>query len=203
MSRDADQLQLSEDLPVGGQAVIEGVMVRARDRIVTAVRAPQRGIVVRDESHVPWSRRWRVLGLPVVRGAASFFEMMLVGLRALSFSADVAMEAEGGQASGASTPRWKQNLLLGLTLAASLGLGVAVFFFLPLLAAQVSGLARGALEFNLIAGALRAALFLAYLWAIGRWAEIRRVFEYHGAEHKSIFAVESGAALTVAAARRQ
>lgn len=205
MSRDADELQLSEDLPVGGQAVIEGVMVRARERIVTAVRTPHRGIVVREDRHVPWSRRLRLLGVPVLRGAVSFFEMMLVGMRSLSFSADVAMEAEEdrGSVPGGDTSRWKQSLLLGLTLAFSLAVGLAIFFFLPLFAAQLTGVSRDALKFNLVAGAVRMSLLLAYMWGIGQWGEIRRVFEYHGAEHKSIFAVESGVDLTVEEARRQ
>jgi len=205
MSQEPDELQLSEDLPVGGQAVIEGVMVRARERIVTAVRTPHRGIVVREESHVPWSRRLRLLGVPVLRGAVSFFEMMLVGMRSLSFSADVAMaeEEEGGAAPGREASGWKQSLMLGLTLAFSLAVGVGIFFFLPLFAAQLTGVARDALQFNLVAGAVRMTLLLTYMWGIGQWGEIRRVFEYHGAEHKSIFAVESGGDLTVEEARRQ
>jgi len=205
MSRDTEELQLSADLPVGGQAVIEGVMVRARERIVTAVRTPHRGIVVREERHVPWSRRLRFLGVPILRGAVSFFEMLLVGMRSLSFSADAAMEAEGDEASAGSGPEagWKQSLILGLTLAFSLAVGIALFFFLPLFVAQLTGVARDALQFNLVAGALRAGLLLAYMWAIGQWGEIRRVFEFHGAEHKSIFAVESGVDLTVDQARRQ
>lgn len=208
MSRDTDELQLSEDLPVGGQAVIEGVMVRARERIVTAVRTPDRGIVVREDRHVPWSRRLRPLGIPVLRGAISFFEMMLVGMRSLSFSADMAMEAE--EAAAGEEPRskaissgWKQSLMLGLTLVISLAVGVAIFFFLPLFAAQLTGVSRDALQFNLVAGAVRTALLLAYMWGIGQWGEIRRVFEYHGAEHKTIFAVESDVDLTVERARAQ
>ena len=207
MSRDADELQLSEDLPVGGQAVIEGVMVRARERIVTAVRTPDRGIVVREERHIPWAKRLRPLAVPVLRGAVSFFEMMLVGMRALSFSADVAMEAEEAEEGKAPRERdsssgWKQSLMMGVTLVVSLALGVAIFFFLPLFLAQLTGVARDALQFNLVAGAVRMTLLLGYMWGIGRWGEIRRVFEYHGAEHKSIFTVESGADLTVEQARQ-
>jgi len=205
MSTEEQQARIAEDLPVGGQAVIEGVMVRAEDRIVTAVRTPQRGIVVREETHVPWSRRLKLLAIPVLRGSVSFLDMMVVGLRSLSFSADIAMEEEQeeGKEGGAPMSGWQQTAMLAATMVVSLALGIGIFFFLPLFAAQVSGTSRGALEFNLTAGLVRMSLFLLYLWAIGMWREIRRVFEYHGAEHKSIFALEAGVDLTVSEARQQ
>ena len=90
-----DREQLTQDLPVGGQAVIEGVMMRVPGKIVTAVRAADRQIVVREEAYDSLTRRYRLLGLPVLRGALSFFEMMLIGLKALNFSADVASQEEG------------------------------------------------------------------------------------------------------------
>jgi len=174
MSREEQQARIAEDLPVGGQAVIEGVMVRAEDRIVTAVRTPHRGIVVREETHIPWSRRLKLLAIPVLRGSVSFLDMMVVGLRSLSFSADIAMEEEQKGDATAAPPMsaWKQTAMLGVTMVVSLCLGIGIFFFLPLLAAQISG-------------------------------EIRRVFEYHGAEHKSIFTLEAGVELTVEEARQQ
>ena len=92
-----DREQLTEDLPVGGQAVIEGVMMRVPGKIVTAVRAADREIVVREEDYESITRRFRLLGLPVLRGAISFFEMMIIGLKALNFSADVAMQQEEGR----------------------------------------------------------------------------------------------------------
>ena len=195
--------QRTEDLPVGGQAVIEGVMIRAENRIVTAVRTPGRQIVVREEEHESWTRRIRIQGVPVVRGTVAFLEMMVIGLRTLNFSADVAMQSErrdqGPTAAG--RPEWRDRLVLGATLAASLGLGIGVFFLLPIAAAQVTGSSRGALQFNLVAGAVRTAILLGYMWGIGHWRDIRRVFEYHGAEHKSIFTLEAGADLTVDEAR--
>jgi uncharacterized protein YqhQ len=199
MSEGADK-QLTQDLPVGGQAVIEGVMMRAAGKIVTAVRTPDRGIVVREEAHVPWSQRWRPLRLPVLRGAVSFFEMLVIGMRTLNFSAEVA-GGEGGGAAPAGRG-WKDGLAMGLTLAFSLGIGLGVFFLLPLFVAQRTGMNPDALAFNGAAGGVRLALLLLYLWAISQWREIRRVFEYHGAEHKSIFALEAGAELTVENARR-
>ena len=189
-----DREQLTQDLPVGGQAVIEGVMMRVPGKIVTAVRATDHQIVVREEAYDALAQRYRLLGLPVLRGALSFFEMMLIALRALNFSADVARQEEGQLER-------REQLALWATMIFSMGLGVGLFFFLPLLAAQLFGLQENALEFNLVAGAVRATLLILYLWAISQWREIQRVFQYHGAEHKSIFTLEAGAELTVAVAR--
>ena len=201
MATDSDSA-ITEDLPVGGQAVIEGVMIRAEDKVVTAVRTPEEHIVVREEQHVPWSRRLGLLNVPILRGAVAFFEMMIIGLRSLNFSADVAMQAEEAERPSEERSEWKNRLALGMTLVLSLGLGIGLFFFLPLFAAELTGAARDALQFNLIAGSVRMALFLGYLWGISHWGEIRRVFEYHGAEHKSIFNHEAGADLTVERARQ-
>ncbi len=189
-----DREQLTQDLPVGGQAVIEGVMMRVPGKIVTAVRAADHQIVVREEAYDALAQRYRLLGLPVLRGALSFFEMMLIGLRALNFSADVARQEEGQLER-------REQLALWATMIFFMGLGVGLFFFLPLLAAQLFGLQENVLEFNLVAGAVRATLLILYLWAISQWREIQRVFQYHGAEHKSIFTLEAGAELTVAVAR--
>ena len=194
----------SEDLPIGGQAVIEGVMIRAQERVVTAVRTPDRGILVREEEHIPWSRRLPLFGVPVVRGAVSFFEMAIIGVRTLNFSADMAMQAEARQQGEPeqATGSGQNRLALALTVAISLAAGVGIFFFLPLFAAELSGAARDAFRFNLLAGSVRLALFVLYLWGLSHWSEIRRVFEYHGAEHKSIFTQEAGDDLTVARARQ-
>ena len=130
---------------------------------------------------------------------------MIIGMRTLNVSADVAMQAEryerGLAPAAESSSAWKDRLALGATLAVSLSVGVGVFFFLPLAAAQVTGAAKGALQFNLVAGAVRTAILIGYMWGIGHWSDIRRVFEYHGAEHKSIFTMEAGADLTVDEAR--
>ncbi|MBI2502020.1 MAG: DUF1385 domain-containing protein [Candidatus Latescibacteria bacterium] len=196
------RLQLTQDLPVGGQAVIEGVMMRAAGKIVTAVRTPDRGIVVREETHVPWSQRWRPLRLPVLRGAVSFFEMLIVGMRTLNFSAEMAGGEAGEGIPASGNGGWKERLAMVFTLAVSLGAGLGLFFLLPLFVAHRAGMNPDALAFNGVAGGVRLSLLLLYLWGISQWQEIRRVFEYHGAEHKSIFALEAGAELTVENARR-
>ncbi|NKB72093.1 MAG: DUF1385 domain-containing protein [Candidatus Latescibacteria bacterium] len=194
--------QLTEDLPVGGQAVLEGVMMRVPGKIVTAVRAPDQKIIVKEESHIALTQRHRWLNIPLLRGAVSFFEMMVIGLQALNFSADVAMQGEEeNTAAQTEDDSWKNRLALAGTLAVSLGAGVGLFFFLPLFAAQLIDVRRDAMGFNLTAGLVRTLLFLAYLWGISHWRDIQRVFQYHGAEHKSIFTLEAGAQLTVEQAR--
>lgn len=202
MSDGVHRLDLAQDLPVGGQAVIEGVMMRAAGKIVTAVRTANRGIVVREEAHIPWTQRWRPLRLPVLRGTVSFFEMLIVGMRTLNFSAEMAGGENGGSAPAAGKGRWKERLAMVFTLAVSLGAGLGLFFFLPLFIAHSAGMTPDALAFNGVAGGVRLCLLLLYLWGISHWQEIGRVFEYHGAEHKSIHALEAGTELTVENARR-
>ena len=146
----------SEDLPVGGQAVIEGVMMRVEDRVVTAVRTPEQEIVVREQQHIPWARRFRILKVPILRGAVAFFEMMIIGLQTLNFSADVAMQSERRSLPDAEEGGWKDRLALGVTLVSSLAIGIGVFFFLPLAAAQATGTERDAVSFNLLAGLIQS-----------------------------------------------
>ncbi len=192
----------SEDKPVGGQAVIEGVMMRAPGRIATAVRKPDKEILIRSDPYVALSKRHRIFNIPVVRGAVSFFEMLYIGIRALNFSADVAL-AEGNEDRECTRmEKIRNGVILGGSMVLAFGLGIAFFFALPLLLTEVIGLSKNALSFNLLAGIIRVCLFLAYIWGISRWKEIRRIFEYHGAEHKSIYAFESGEDLTVENVRK-
>jgi uncharacterized protein YqhQ len=180
---------------IGGQAVIEGVMMRAPRSLAVAVRRPDGDVAVLREPLRLLSDRWRVLRLPLLRGMPALVQSVVHGMRALNFSA-----AQAAAAGEAPTP-------LGLAAATGIALaaGVGLFFLLPLLATQA--LARlapglgGGVAFNLVDGALRLAVFLAYLALIACWSEIRRVFEYHGAEHMVVSAYEHGGPLTVAGAR--
>ena len=197
----------SDDQSVGGQAVIEGVMMRSPRRIATAVRKPDKAILTKNDPYIALSKRHKLLNIPVLRGALSFFEMLVIGLKALNFSADIALEESQRTEKGAdwqrsSGERIKDGLILVGTLILALGLALCGFFALPLFLTEVIGLSKSALSFNVIAGIIRASLFLAYLWGISRWKEIKRILEYHGAEHKSIFAFESGEELTVEAVRK-
>jgi uncharacterized protein YqhQ len=191
--------QPSERTPllVGGQAVLEGVMMRGPDTVATAVRRPDGTIAVHAERFIPLSRRSRLLGLPVLRGAAGVVEMLTLGIRMLNFSAEVAMESEGRQEARARG----MNIGLGLTVAFSLLAGAALFMVTPVAVATVFfAVDQQPLAFNLVAGAIRMTIFLTYLAGITLMPDIRRVFEYHGAEHKTVAAHEAGGALTPASA---
>jgi uncharacterized protein YqhQ len=220
----------------GGQAVIEGVMMRGPTAVATAVRLPDGEISVHREPFVSASRRHRILRLPLLRGGLTLIESLSLGIKALNYSAaaaiDSAAESDGGatEAAGApagaesgppeeapaearerageaarSRPGWTTNLALTGTMVLALGLGVVIFFWIPMMLSayltDVIGTKSGIL-FNLIDGLIRVIFFLAYIWGISRWKEMRRVFEYHGAEHKTIFTEEAGEELTPENARR-
>lgn len=190
------------DLAVGGQAVIEGVMMRSDDRIATAVRIPSGEIKVKSDPFISITKRYKLLGLPIIRGAVSFVEMMIVGIKALNFSADIAVteieREEAAQKGEHYEEKKKQtnNFILAGTIVFALSLGIGIFFFLPLAISSFLKVEKNALYFNLIAGFIRVTFFILYVWGISFLGDFKRVFAYHGAEHKSIFAFESGAQLT-------
>ncbi len=187
--------------PIGGQAVIEGVMMRSPSFVATAVRRPDGTISVRRAPFVSWSKRLRLFGLPIFRGSVALIESMQLGMSALSYSADMAAADERGEPGDAEAAeksrraRLWNRLAIPFTITLSLGLGIGLFFWLPLVLTDLTG-ARSGFAFNVIDGVFRLAIFLAYLLAISRWSEMRRVFQYHGAEHKSIAALEAGDELT-------
>ena len=185
------------DLAFGGQALIEGVMMRGPSRIATAVRSPEGEIVVESRDYRSLTDRRPALKKPILRGAIAFFELLILGLSALQHSAEVASGSHGKKGGGVSP--WA----MALTLAVGLGLGVFLFVYVPLQAAHWTGLAAHAFWFNLLAGAVRVTLLVGYMSIMLLSAELRRVFEYHGAEHKSIWALENGAPLSVEGARLQ
>ena len=180
-------------LPVGGQAVIEGVMMRSPSRMAVAVRRPDGTLAFLERPFHSITRRIKPLGWPVVRGAVSLFETIGLGLTALNFSAEEAGRTEDA-APGARPPVWQQGLQYLVT-AASLALGVLLFVVLPARATAALGL-RGRVGFGLVDGLFRLAVFVLYLVLVRQWSEMKRVLGYHGAEHKSIHAIESRAPLT-------
>jgi len=190
------------NMNVGGQAVIEGVMMRSNDRVSTAVRIPSGEILVKTEDYVSLSKRFKILGWPILRGVITFFEMLVIGVKTLNLSADIAVkeiEKEEAAAKGKEyTPREKRqtNIALIGTVVFALALGILIFFFTPIAVASLIGIERDAVMFNLVAGVVRIALFLAYVWLISLFGEFKKVFQYHGAEHKSIYAYENGDELT-------
>jgi uncharacterized protein YqhQ len=190
------------DKNVGGQAVIEGVMMRSPARIATAVRRPSGEIVTRTEPYLSLTKKARLFGLPVIRGMVSFFEMLILGIKTLNYSAEIASATDDSpdKISGPVSQRTSPAIIAALIIA--LGIGIGIFFFLPLLLAQWAGIQRTAFIFNLVAGSIRVALFVLYIKGIAYLKDIQRVFAYHGAEHKSIYAFENDLPLTVDNAAR-
>ena len=190
---------------VGGQAVIEGVMMRSPSAIATAVRLPDGRIELKKKPFTSFIKRHKYLNIPVARGAINFFEMLVIGLDTLNWSADVQMRYED-EREGKKPSRF-QGLLNTLMLAGSmlfaLAIVIAVFFTIPIWIATLLGLSRGALLFNVVAGTIRLNLFLVYVALITLMPDVKRVFRYHGAEHMSIFALESSEPLALESARGQ
>lgn len=191
------------DYQVGGQAVIEGVMIRSETHISTAVRRADNSILVKTTAHTPITRRYKFLALPIIRGFISLFEMMWIGISSLNFSAEVAgqdIDREEGKDVGEF--KKTSSLMLTFSIIFALGMGVLFFFFLPLWIASLFGLGKDALFFNLVAGSVRVTFFLGYVSLLLLFKDFRRIFEYHGAEHKSIWAWEMKDELTAVSAKK-
>jgi uncharacterized protein YqhQ len=178
----------------GGQALIEGVLMRGRDAIAVALRHPDGQIVYATERLDSGFHGTRWSKWPLVRGLVVLYETLVVGTRWLVRSANVQAQEDGVELG-----RGAVALMLGLTLLA----GVGIFFLFPLLVASVTAAnVQNGLVQHLIEGLVRVAIFLGYLVLIGRAPDIRRVFQYHGAEHMTIHALEAGGPLTVAEVRK-
>ena len=184
-------------LTIGGQAVIEGVMMRSPEKVAIAVRKPNGDIVVKTHPFISVTKKIKPLGLPVLRGAVTLIEAIYMGIKALSFSGDVALM--DGDEPPPQKSVWN-HLGMTFTVIISFGLGLGLFFYLPLLLTELLHLESGFM-FNLVDGIIRLLIFLAYIYVITMWKDIRRVFEYHGAEHKSVSAFEDHKAFTVEATK--
>jgi uncharacterized protein YqhQ len=184
----------SKPMQVGGQAVIEGVMMRAPGSVATAVRRANGDIVVKQEKYASIIERYKILKLPVLRGAVGLIDMMYLGIRTLNYSAEIAMldvQEKDSPPSGNGQRKPQSKLALAGTLLLALALGVAIFFVLPIfVTTKVFHFEQSAFEFNMVAGLIRIAILLAYLSAIALSKEIQRLFQFHGAEHKTVFAFE-------------
>ncbi len=199
-------------MQIGGQAVLEGVMMRAPGSVATAVRRADGSVVVERMAYASLNERFPQLGRPVVRGAVGLIEMLYIGIKSLNFSAEVAMaDEEAGKkgdhtaADGDTKERSQptQWALIGSVIFA-LAFGVLLFFMTPLaIATWLFDVEQEALAFNLVSGAIRLTIFLVYLAAISLMKDIKRLFEYHGAEHKAVFAFELNDSLIPADILRQ
>jgi len=181
-------------LPVGGQAVIEGVMMRSPGGMSVAVRRPNGTYATMDKAYTSITRRVKVLGLPIVRGAVSLFETLFLGITALNFSADEASR-EGELAVEKKKAGTGEQILQGAVVIFSLALGVLLFVVMPARATTWLGF-HGRVGFGLVDGAFRLLAFVLYLLLISQWKEMRRVLGFHGAEHKAIHALEAGVEMT-------
>lgn len=175
---------MEKKVSIGGQAVIEGVMMRSPNYIATAVRKPS-GEIVYKKTKIS-SKKGKLAEIPFVRGAIMLFDALVMGIKELTFSANEAEEKKEEQITQ------KEAIF---TTIISLGLGIGLFIVLPSLIGSFLFL-DNKLYSNLLEAALRLIFFILYIWLISFSKDVRRVYEYHGAEHKSIYAYENNLELT-------
>lgn len=176
------------DAPVGGQAVLEGVMMRGVSTWAVAVRKPDKSIEITSEPLVSWVKKHRAYRLPIVRGVVALVESMKIGFKALGISANAQVEeaASDGKKQEIGGLMWAVTILFSLLLA------IGLFFVIPVSVANVFKDELGsAVLFWLFEGVLRVAIFLGYIVLIAKLPDLKRVFEYHGAEHKTIACYEA------------
>jgi uncharacterized protein YqhQ len=217
-------LESGEETLVGGQAVLEGVMMRSPHAWAIACRKPSGEVVTMSEPLERPSEKHKWMAWPIVRGVMTLGYAMNLGYRALRFSANVAiedaMENEDREPKAAAStrnetvPKKSDNTksqnrekaatlsswLAAVNLVISLAFFIFMYKYIPLLAAtelkKIDPALGGQIVFNLVDGGIRLALFLMFIWGVSLWKDIRRVYEYHGAEHKTVFAFENGDPLT-------
>ena len=198
-----DKKPQSSCVSVGGQAVMEGVMMMGPEKIALAVRRPDGKIELRVKPRKYLSKKYPILGWPIIRGVVNFVTQLYVGMKTLTESAEISTgeveEPSEFEKKLAKTLHVKpDSLMMGAAVALALVMAIGLFFLLP---TAIESLFKRFIPSrtvtNLLGGLMRMALFLAYVWLVSRLKEIHRVFMYHGAEHKSIFCFESGKPLTV------
>ena len=197
---------------IGGQALIEGILMRGPEKQAIVVRGPE-GLVIKEEELRLIKDRYPILGLPLIRGSVTFLDSMVKGVKALMFSADYFPEEEAGAEEPSKFEKWldeklgnekMEKLVIALSVVMAVCFSVGLFMLLPtFLASFVEKITDSVLARNLADAALRMALFMSYMIAVSRMKDIRRVFSYHGAEHKTIFCYEKRLELTVENVRAQ
>jgi uncharacterized protein YqhQ len=192
---------MARNVNVGGQAVIEGVMMRGSKGIATAVRTVGGEIVVEKRSYTSYTKKNKVLGLPIIRGFISLIESLIIGVQTLNYSASFFEEDE----VPSKLDKWlnkifkekSNDVIMGISLVISLIISIGLFFILPTLVASVfSKMGVGVMGMNIVEGLIRVSIFLLYVYLIGKMEDIKRVYQYHGAEHKTIFCYENEIELT-------
>jgi uncharacterized protein YqhQ len=197
-------LESGEETLVGGQAVMEGVMMRAPHSYCVAVRKPSGEIVTQEKPLARMSELYPIYKYPGFRGVGTLYQAMKLGIGALQFSANVAMEDELKKSGreGKEPPKWA----MAFSMVMPIVFFIFMYKFLPLWAvtklSQVYPILQGRIAFNTADGIIRILIFLGFLFAISRWKDMARIWEYHGAEHKVVFNFESGQPVTLDNARR-
>ena len=193
------------ELAIGGQAVIEGVLMRTNEKYAIAVRQPNGRIIVKKEKYFSSTKKSKVLGLPLIRGVVMLWETLLLGYKALTFSANQALVAEDddNKKNGKPKNNNEKNKLgtpeLAITLVISILLALGLFKLLPLLIATFfkNNVGGSNILFNIIDGVAKFVILILYLVVISRMKDVQRLFQYHGAEHKSVHCYERNVKLTV------
>lgn len=189
---------------VGGQAVIEGVMMRGTKGLATAVRLPNGSIEVKKESSESLTKKNKFLGFPIIRGFISLIESLIIGIKSLEYSASFFEDDE--EESESKFDKWfdkvfkekGNSVLMGISLVLSLAFSTLLFFILPtaLTSLVKKTITSNVVVLNIIEGIIRVIIFISYIFIVGKLEDIKRVYQYHGAEHKTIFCYESGIDLT-------
>jgi uncharacterized protein YqhQ len=190
-------LESGEETLVGGQAVLEGVMMRSPHAWGIAVRKPSGEMAIHCEPLERLSEKHKWMAWPVIRGVITLGQAMTLGFRALRYSANVALDQAQPESGATSTKKIEiSGWMAAVNIFISVGFFIFMYKFLPLLAAtelkRVNPIFGERIIFNLVDGAIRIALFLLFIWGTSLLKDIRRVYQYHGAEHKTVFAFEAG-----------
>ncbi|SHM73498.1 Uncharacterized conserved protein YqhQ [Anaerosporobacter mobilis DSM 15930] len=201
---------------IGGQAVLEGIMMKNQDEYAVAVRTPNNEIIIQKNKYVSITKRYKVLRVPIIRGVANFLESMVIGTKTLTYSSSFFEDEEEDNkkkdnagkknTKGADSKDSKANekektgegLMMALTICTSIILAVGIFMLLPFfLGNLLAGVIESSVWLSVVEGVIRIAIFIAYVGLISQMKDIKRVFMYHGAEHKTINCIENGLELTV------
>jgi uncharacterized protein YqhQ len=199
-------LEGGEETLVGGQAVLEGVMMRSPHAWAIACRKPSGEVATHSEPLERLSEKRKWMAWPVIRGVVTLGHAMTLGFRALKFSANVALDEIQPEPTGDKKKLEISGWMAAVNIAISVGFFIFMYKFLPLVAAtelkRVNPLFGEQIIFNLVDGVIRIALFLLFIWGVSLWSDIHRVYEYHGAEHKTVYAFENGDPLETASVQK-
>ena len=201
---------------IGGQALMEGIMMRGPKKTTAAVRKSDGTIELEEIQPLDWSKKYKILGLPIIRGVVNMIDSLVTGMKALTMSADKMLDEETPEEEMSKLDKWLDkhfgdkvvNIIMGIAMVIAVVFCVAVFFYVPtwifnLLASVFPFLNDTMIWRSALEGIMRIALFLVYMVFCTANKDVKRVYQYHGAEHKTIFCYEYGLELTVENVRKQ